>query len=247
MSNLGYFVVGLGLLAVYLVAMAAVLFGAAGTFAVPMFWAYLVLFAVLCVAASAAVYLLSPDLVKERVRPGEGEQDRVTVRALNLLMFAQLLLAGLDVGRLHWSATVPFPLQILGLIGFAMGMGLTTWAMLVNRFFSSAVRLQPDRGQHVVTSGPYRVVRHPGYSGGLLLLLSIGVALGSWIAIVPILLIVPFMVRRTLIEERMLASALPDYVDYMQRVRSADRSGRVVSAHEWATMLDPHIVRRVVL
>ena len=80
MSNLGYFVVGLGLLAGYIVAMAAVLFGAAGTFAVPMFWAYLVVFAVLCVAASAAVYLLSSELVKERVRPGEGEQDRVTVR-----------------------------------------------------------------------------------------------------------------------------------------------------------------------
>ena len=220
MSNLGYFALGLGLLVVYLVAMAAVLFGAAGTFAVPMFWAYLFLFAILCVGASAAVYLLSPDLVKERVRPGEGEQDRVTVRALNVLMFAQLLLAGLDVGRLHWSATVPFPLQILGLIGFAMGMALTTWAMLVNRFFSSAVRLQPDRGQHVVTAGPYRVVRHPGYSGGLLLLLCIGLALGSWLAIVPILLIVPFMVRRTLIEERMLARALPGYADYMLRVRS---------------------------
>ncbi len=220
MSNLEYFTLGLGLLAVYLVAMAAVLFGAAGTLAVPMFWAYLVLFAVLCIGASVAVYLLSPDLVRERVRPGEGEQDRVTVRALNLLMFVQLLLAGLDVGRLHWTATVPFPLQILGLVGFAIGMGLTTWAMLVNRFFSSAVRLQPDRGQRVVTAGPYRVVRHPGYSGGLLLLLSIGIALGSWIAIVPILLIVPFMVRRTLIEERMLASALPGYVDYMQRVRS---------------------------
>ena len=220
MSKLGYFALGLGLLVVYLVAMAAVLFGAAGTFAVPMFWAYLFLFAILCVGASAAVYLLSPDLVKERVRPGEGEQDRVTVRALNVLMFAQLLLAGLDVGRLHWSATVPFTLQILGLIGFAMGMAMTTWAMLVNRFFSSAVRLQPERGQHVVTAGPYRVVRHPGYSGGLLLLLCIGLALGSWIAIVPILLIVPFMVRRTLIEERMLVSALPGYAVYMQRVRS---------------------------
>jgi steroid 5-alpha reductase family enzyme len=186
MSDLGYFALGLGLLVVYLVAMAAVLFGAAGTFAVPMFWAYLFLFAILCVGVSAAVYLLSPDLVKERVRPGEGEQDRVTV----------------------------------GLIGFAMGMALTTWAMLVNRFFSSAVRLQPDRGQHVVTAGPYRVVRHPGYSGGLLLLLCIGLALGSWIAIVPILLIVPLMARRTLIEENVLANALPGYADYMQRVRS---------------------------
>ena len=104
MSDLGYLALGLGLLAVYLVAMAAVLFGGAGTLAVPMFWAYLALFAILCLGASAAAYLLSPDLVRERVRPGKGEQDRVTVRALNLLLFAQLLLAGLDVGRLHWSA-----------------------------------------------------------------------------------------------------------------------------------------------
>jgi protein-S-isoprenylcysteine O-methyltransferase Ste14 len=63
-------------------------------------------------------------------------------------------------------------------------------------------------------------VRHPGYSGGLLLLLCIGFALGSWIAIVPILLMVPFMVRRIMIEERMLASALPGYANYTQRVRS---------------------------
>ena len=101
-----------------------------------------------------------------------------------------------------------------------MGMALTTWAMLVNRFFSSAVRLQPDRGQQVVTSGPYRLVRHPGYSGGLLLLLCVGLGPGSWIAIASILLVPPLMVRRTLIEERMLASALPGYADYMQRVRS---------------------------
>jgi protein-S-isoprenylcysteine O-methyltransferase Ste14 len=98
-------------------------------------------------------------------------------------------------------------------------MGITTWAMLVNRFFSRAVRLQPDRGQQVVTSGPYRLVRHPGYSGGLLLLLSGGFALGSWIAMVPILLMLPLMVRRTLIEERMLANALPGYTEYMRQVR----------------------------
>jgi protein-S-isoprenylcysteine O-methyltransferase Ste14 len=219
MSDLEYLALGLGLLAVYLAAMAAVLFGAAGTLAVPMFWAYLALFAVLCVGASAAVYLHSPDLVKERLRPGEGEQDRVSVRALNLLIFMQLLLAGLDVGRLHWSATVPLALQILGLIGFTTGMGITTWAMLVNRFFSRAVRLQPDRGQQVVTSGPYRLVRHPGYSGGLLLLLSSGFALGSWMAMLPILLMLLLMVRRTLIEERMLVNALPGYTEYTRQVR----------------------------
>ena len=92
--------------------------------------------------------------------------------------------------------------------------------MLVNRFFSRAVRLQPDRGQQVVASGPYRLVRHPGYSGGLLLLLSAGFSLGSWIAMVPTLLMVLLMVRRTLNEERMLARALPGYADYMRQVRS---------------------------
>ena len=232
MSNFGYFVVGLGLLAIYLVAMAAVLFGAAGTFAVPMFWAYLVLFAVLCLTASAVVYLLSPDLVKERVRPGEGEQDRVTVRALNLLMFAQLLLAGLDVGRLHWSATVPLPLQILGLIGFAMGMGLTTWAMLVNRFFSSAVRLQPERGQHVVTSGPYRAGAPPGLLGRAAV--AAEHRLGAWLLDRHR----PDPAHRTLHG--------PTHIDRGAHARhcatrlrglhaaspAADRSGRMVSAHK---------------
>ena len=97
---------------------------------------------------------------------------------------------------------------------------MATKQVAQRRFFSRAVRLQPDRGQQVVTSGPYRFVRHPGYSGGLLLLLSAGFALGSWIAMAPILLMLPLMVRRTLIEERMLAHALPGYADDMRRVRS---------------------------
>ena len=80
MSDLGYLALWLGLLAVYLVAMAAVLFGGAGTLAVPMFWAYLALFAILCLGASAAVYLLSPDLVRERVRPARASRTEFTVR-----------------------------------------------------------------------------------------------------------------------------------------------------------------------
>ena len=88
-------------------------------------------------------------------------------------------------------------------------------------------------------------MRHPGYSGGLLLLLSAGFALGSWIAMAPILLMLPLMIRRTLIEESMLANALPGYADYMQRVRSRIVPG-MWCAHAWAATLNPHIVRRVV-
>ncbi len=214
-----YLVLGLILLAAYVAAMAAVLFGAAGTLAVPMFWAYLAVFGALTVAASVAVHLRSPDLVRERLRPGAGERDRITVGALNVLLFLQLLLAGLDAGRLHRSDAVPFWLQVLGLAGFAAGLAIATWAMLANPYFSSAVRMQPDRGQRLITSGPYRFVRHPGYSGGLLLLVCNGLALGSWIAMVPMLLILPLLVRRTLIEDRMLAQELPGYAEYRGSVR----------------------------
>ena len=245
MSNLGYFALGLGLLVVYLVAMAAALFGAAGTFAVLMFWAYLVLFAVLCVGVSAAVYLFSPDLVKERVWPGEGESDRVTVRALNVLMFAQLLLAGLDVGRLHWSAIVPFTVQILGLIGFAMGMALTNWAMLVNRFFS--------RGALEARPGPAR-----RYVGTLLASAPSGLLRRAAVAAVhrPR----AWLLARHCPDPSHRTVHGPTHLDRGAHARQCaprlcelhaaspipDRSGRLVRAHEWAAMLDPHIVRRTV-
>ena len=154
MSDLGYLALGFGLLAVYLAAMAAVLFGAAGTLSVPMFWAYLALFAVMCVGASAAVYLQSPDLVKERLRPGEGEQDRVLVRALNLLIFVQLLLAGLDVRAAalvrHRSARAADPWA--GRV--RDGHGIYNLGHAGQPFLLAGVRLQPDRGQQELRRDP---------------------------------------------------------------------------------------------
>jgi len=92
--------------------------------------------------------------------------------------------------------------------------------MAVNRFFSSVARIQADRGQHVITSGPYRFVRHPGYAGGMLLILFSGPALGSWIAwALVILLGTPLILRRAVREDRMLRAQLPGYADYAGRVR----------------------------
>jgi protein-S-isoprenylcysteine O-methyltransferase Ste14 len=109
--------------------------------------------------------------------------------------------------------------QIAGLIGYALGMGLGIWSMLVNPFFSSAVRIQADRGQYVIAAGPYRLVRHPGYSGGLLFLLCSGLALGSWWSILPMLFGVAGLIRRTRLEDRMLQKDLAGYSDYAQKVR----------------------------
>jgi protein-S-isoprenylcysteine O-methyltransferase Ste14 len=82
------------------------------------------------------------------------------------------------------------------------------------------VRIQSDRGHHVVTSGPYAFVRHPGYSAGILILAASGVALGSWLAAAFLIAItVPFLLHRVIREDRVLQTRLDGYAGYARRVR----------------------------
>lgn len=203
---------------VFFVLLAIVLFSAAGTTDVPSFWAYIAVMVLLSAFTLGLVNMRSPDLIAERIRPGEGEQDKITLNAATLISIVTYVIAGLDAGRYHWSS-VALWLQIVGFLLIAVGFTIITWAMLTNRFFSSAVRMQPDRGQELVSSGPYRIVRHPGYTGGILYLFGTGLALGSWFSVLPMALGVPLIIRRTLIEDRMLKENLAGYSDYAARVR----------------------------
>ncbi len=153
-----------------------VLFLIAGTWALPMLWAYIGVFAVLMIYAMA---FIDPDLVRERRKPGPGARDKRVLIVLRLLFWASVIVAAIDVGRTHWSDTVPRALQIAALFGLAAGFGLAIRAMIVNRFFSAVVRLQTDRGHHVVTNGPYRIVRHPGYVGIIVGCMCSPLVLGS--------------------------------------------------------------------
>ncbi len=199
--------------------MAGILFASAGRWDLPMFWAYIVVMMALSSLGYLLVYRHSPDLIKERLHPGPGEQDRLSLGLMYVTLAAHWGTAGLDVGRFHWSGHLPLAVQFAGLIGYALGLGLSIWPMLVNPFFSSAVRIQADRGQYVIASGPYRFVRHPGYSGGLLFLLCSGLALGSWWSVLPMLLAVAGLIRRTRLEDRMLQKELAGYADYAHQVR----------------------------
>jgi protein-S-isoprenylcysteine O-methyltransferase Ste14 len=115
------------------------------------------------------------------MRPG-GTRPPLGLRLFTIVLLVHCIVAGLDRGRLHWSDSVPARLQGIGLIAVAAGYVLCFWAMAVNRFFSSVVRIQTDRGQYVITSGPYAYVRHPGYLAGIVIMVASGPALGSWIA-----------------------------------------------------------------
>ena len=199
----------------FVLAMAA-LFGSAGTFAFPSFWAYLAILAGIFIAS---ILLLDPDLARERLRPG-GQKPPLALRLFSGVLVLHWIVAGLDRGRFHWSDTVPLWLQAAALVVLAGSYAFCLWAMRVNRFFSSVVRIQSDRGQHVVSSGPYAVIRHPGYLAGILVMVTSGIALGSWLATVFLVaLSLPFLMYRVITEDRVLQADLPGYADYAARVR----------------------------
>jgi protein-S-isoprenylcysteine O-methyltransferase Ste14 len=195
----------------------AIIFLAAGRIDLPIVWAWLaIMFAI--IVASAAV--LPVDLLRERQRPGSEGRLHDHHRALVIpLMVLSWVLGGLDLGRLHWSDTIPTGLRIAGLAGYAAAMIVMLWAMRTNRFFSSVIRLQRERDHQTITGGPYRFVRHPGYTGMIAAFVCAGVALGSWIALVPTLGAVLLFLRRTINEDNMLRRDLAGYADYASRVR----------------------------
>jgi protein-S-isoprenylcysteine O-methyltransferase Ste14 len=164
-----------------------------------------------------SLFMLSDELVAERMKPGGRDQDE-GARRIVYLFVGQLVVCALDAGRLHWGDSVPPWLVWLAYCLHVTGFTGVMLSMYVNRFFSSAVRMQHDRGQVVVDRGPYRLVRHPGYLFGALFVLGQGLALGSWCSLVPGVWFVAELVRRTLLEDSMLMLHLEGYEAYAERV-----------------------------
>ena len=194
----------------------AVVFGCAGRWDLPFAWGYV---AVQGAAMGAAALLLDRDLLRERVRPGPGGIDRGLRFVLMPFFTAHLVVAGLDIGRYHWSGEMTTGIQMAALVGLTASVALSVWAASVNRFFSPVVRIQAERGHSVVTSGPYRWIRHPGYTATFGSMLCGGPALDSWWSMLPLAPLLILILRRTIIEDWYLRERLEGYVDYAERVR----------------------------
>ena len=213
-------IIGFGL---FLFLTPAVLFIAAGTVDWPMAWAYVALALVASIGSRVIVWRRNPDTLRERARftASEGAEpwDRILVMVVGLLgPLAMMVVAGLD-HRYGWSTGIPEALQYLALLGVVVGFGVGVWAMVVNSFFSAVARLQEDRGQVVVTTGPYRIVRHPSYAGALVAYLAIPVMLESLWALAPTIVMVAVIVVRTALEDRMLREGLHGYESYTKQTR----------------------------
>ena len=195
----------------------AVLFGSAGRWDLPFFWAY-----VFVTLASAVVGFLTVDTGLQQERWYQAVRNRefwFMVLIGMPLFIGSLAVAGFDLGRFHWSGRIPLGVQIAGLLLLALGWGFTTWAVAVNRFFSPVVRIQTERGHHLIATGPYRYVRHPGYAGAIAAFLGGAVALGSWWALAPAIPLSLIILGRAAVEDRFLRTQLPGYATYAHDVR----------------------------
>lgn len=194
---------------------ATVLMAAAGTFTDPWLWAYV---AVVAATTFYALMTIDEDLARERFHPPSPGADRVSLRAVRLMAVGHLLIGALDAGRWH-LAPVASPIRAAALAGMAAAFWMVFYSMRANRFFSSVVRIQTDRGHHVVDRGPYAIVRHPGYAGMILGVPLSGLALGSWLAAALALAYSALIFRRVLFEDGYLRANLAGYEDYAARVR----------------------------
>ena len=198
---------------------AVCLFGSAGRLNWPNGWVLIGLSFLTGLAATVVVWR-DPGLVAERrnIKAGKG-WDRAIVGFVVLLgPAATWITAGLDA-REHRSTGLSTPAFAAGVAGAALGGALLVWAMQSNKFFSAVVRIQHDRGQIVVTEGPYRLIRHPGYAGMLGFMLATPLILGSWRALVPAAVTAAVSLLRTALEDRTLQSELAGYADYTRTVR----------------------------
>ncbi len=190
------------------------LFLSAGRLDIPFFWANLLVWGGSMIVM---VWIMDLDLMRERSRGG-GTQGKLR-QVLGLPALAShFIVAGLDVGRFHWSDSMPPGLQVVSLAGIAAGFGLLSGAFFVNRYFVKEVRIQEERGHELVTAGPYGYVRHPGYAGFASIFLVSGLALGSWLSFLVGMGVGLYFVWRTAIEDRFLQENLEGYADYVERV-----------------------------
>lgn len=201
--------------------MAAVMFWSAGTLYWPEAWLYLTV--QFSYSASEAAWLKKDDpaLLRDRMtflKSSARGWDKAFIWISTAVFVPYLVLPGLDAIRYQWSA-IPIGVQGVAFAGILFSLLLISWVMRENPFLSRMVEVQRERSHRVVTTGPYRYVRHPMYSGVIVLFFCIPLALGSYLSLIPATILVLLLVVRTLLEEKTLQAELEGYSAYAARVR----------------------------
>ena len=212
---------GIAVQSILIVLGLVILFASAGTLAWINAWIYVGLVSIYQVISTVVLARVNPQVLNERgtvTKAGTKAFDKVYIAVYPLLSFGSLVIMGFDAVRYQWSV-MPFWLTFIGIFIFVSVAPVALWAMAVNKFFEWTVRIQNDREQYVCTSGPYGIIRHPGYTGLIMTLLAYPFILGSWWGFLPNLVLIFIIVIRTALEDRTLQKELPGYREYAQKVK----------------------------
>ena len=208
-----------GNLLLFLVAFGLLLFLPAWSLAYMRGWIFIGLLGALSAAVTLYLAVYDPQLLERRLKAGPGAEQERSQKIIQLMTSAMLcvmaVVAGLDY-HWHWS-NVPQALVIAGVVAFILAFVLIFIVFRENTYTSGVIEIA--EGQRVISTGPYAVVRHPMYTGGIVFMLAAPLMLGSWWAVIPAVVVCGGIVVRLLDEERFLAKKLSGYADYCQRVR----------------------------
>jgi len=200
-----------------LILQGAILFIAAGTLSWKWAWAVLLLGLFLLIIN---LILLPAELIEERGRKKENAKkwDKMLTSIISFPTILMYVFSGLD-HRFNWTGDVNIIINIAGLVFIFFGSMIFTWSMVSNKFFSTLVRMQIDRQHTVVTEGPYKYVRHPGYLGYMVFTLATPIALGAFSGLIFSGIIGLLLIVRTVLEDATLKKELPGYAEYTKNVK----------------------------
>jgi protein-S-isoprenylcysteine O-methyltransferase Ste14 len=206
-----------------LLAQAIVFFAAANQLELPRAWLFFALAFLYYLLSFIILYRFNPNLIQHRggsaFREDSKQWDKYILLIYALLgVYGQFFVAGWDLGHVQWFY-LGWEYLVVGIILFIISDVLIVWAMVQNPFFEPTVRIQKERNQRVISNGPYRIVRHPGYLSGILWHLAMPLIFGSGLTLVYSLLIVVLLVVRTYLEDKTLQAELEGYQGYTRKTR----------------------------
>jgi protein-S-isoprenylcysteine O-methyltransferase Ste14 len=197
------------------------LFASAGNLDWPEAWLFLIIYLALAIPGVLWLKKNNPELLKERLnflKTPSQNWDKIIMLLATLLFIVMFLLAGFDAIRYQLSKT-PFVLKLLGFVGLFLSFALIFSVARENPYLSRVIEIQKNKGHSVITTGPYKYVRHPMYVGTIVFYLCIPLALGSLYALIPGFLLTILVIIRTHLEDKTLHNELPGYKEYAASVK----------------------------
>lgn len=194
---------------------------AAGTIRVPRFWIFAGILFVGSMISAFLMIKLSPELANKRGKSQKGTKKWdlfLIVPYVLILIIINPLVAALDTVRFQWSS-LGFSSLYIGIVLYVISFIIMTWAMMTNKHFEGTVRIQEDRGHRVISHGPYKFIRHPGYLAMILNSFAVPLMLGSLFTFIPVGISLILLLIRTSLEDKTLRNELSGYKEYSQKIK----------------------------